>query len=455
MDENRSKSVKLGEIKEIADFLPDMLYLLDLKGNLIDINKTAEELLGYKKEEVVGKKFSKLTILPPQQVSKATSLLAKVAKGKFKGPAEFVLKRKDGTEIFVETKGMSLKIKGKAFILGISRDISNRKRAEEMLKESEAKYRVLFENTGTATMIDDEDTTVFTANKEIEKLLGYSRKEVEGRSWTEFIVEDDLKKILEYHRLRRIDPSKAPRRYEARFIDKEGDIKHVIVNVDIIPGTKKSIACLWDITDRKKMEQELQQTHKKVREVLYETIRALASIIEKRDPYTAGHQRRVTELACRIADQMRLPRNKIEGIHMAAIIHDIGKIIIPAEILAKPAKLTKTEFAMIKDHPEVAYEILKNIDFPWPVAEAVRQHHERLNGSGYPHGLSGKDIILEARILSVADVVEAMSSHRPYRPAHSMKEALREIKKGKGILYDPQVVDACIRLFEKKGFKFN
>jgi putative nucleotidyltransferase with HDIG domain len=176
--------------------------------------------------------------------------------------------------------------------------------------------------------------------------------------------------------------------------------------------------------------------------------------VETRDAYTAGHQQRVTDLARAIAKEMGLSEHQIDGIRMAASIHDVGKIGVPAEILNKPVRLSNIEFNLIKIHPVVGYNILKQIQFPWPVARIVLQHHERMNGSGYPHGLSGEDILLGARILGVADVVEAMVSHRPYRPALGIDKTLEEISKNRSTLYDPQVVDVCIRLFREKRFKF-
>jgi putative nucleotidyltransferase with HDIG domain len=176
--------------------------------------------------------------------------------------------------------------------------------------------------------------------------------------------------------------------------------------------------------------------------------------VEMRDPYTAGHQRRVSKLACAIAREIGLPGAQIEGIRMAGEIHDIGKIYVPAEILSKPGKLTDIEFTIIKTHAQVGYDILKNIEFPWPIADIVVQHHERLNGSGYPAGLKGGAILPEANIIIVADVVEAMSSHRPYRPAHGIDTALAEIVQNKGVLYDAAVVDHCVRLFKEKRFSF-
>jgi len=204
-----------------------------------------------------------------------------------------------------------------------------------------------------------------------------------------------------------------------------------------------------------KLEEERKRAKQKLQKTLEETIHALASAIEMRDPYTAGHQKRVTKLACAIAKEMGLPKEQIEGIRMAGLIHDIGKISIPSEILTKPGKLNDLECSLIKTHPQAGYNILKGIEFPWPVAQIVLQHHERMDGSGYPQGLCGKDVLLEAGILAVADVVEAMSSHRPYRPAYGIDKALEEISKNKGILYDPEVVNACLRLFNQKGFKFD
>lgn len=187
-----------------------------------------------------------------------------------------------------------------------------------------------------------------------------------------------------------------------------------------------------------RLEKELEDNLKIMRECLGGIIRAMELAVEKKDPYTAGHQQRVSDLARTIATQMGLPKQNIEGIRIAASIHDIGKIAIPAEVLTKPGRLSQNEFAMIQNHVKVAYEIVKEVDFPWPIATIILQHHERLDGSGYPQGLKDHDTILEARILAVADVVEAMSSHRPYRPALGTDKALEEIEKNKGKLYHPR-----------------
>jgi putative nucleotidyltransferase with HDIG domain len=200
---------------------------------------------------------------------------------------------------------------------------------------------------------------------------------------------------------------------------------------------------------------EREEDARKLERALEDTIQAIATTIEARDPYTAGHQRRVAQLAAAIAREMGLPEDRVTGVLRGAEIHDIGKIYIPSEILSRPGRLSSTEFNLIKIHPQVGYDIIKEIDFPWPVASMILQHHERLDGSGYPNGLCGGDqIILEAKILAVADVVDAMISHRPYRAALGVEAALGEIVRHRGILYDEDVVDICVRLFRDNKFEF-
>jgi putative nucleotidyltransferase with HDIG domain len=200
---------------------------------------------------------------------------------------------------------------------------------------------------------------------------------------------------------------------------------------------------------------ELRESEKELRASLLDSVAALAAMVEMRDPYTSGHQRRVAQLAIAIARELQLPEEQVEGIHLAGVVHDVGKIRVPAEILSKPGKLTGLEFGLIKEHAQNGYEILKSIDFPWPIAQIVLQHHERLDGSGYPQGLKSEQILFEAKIVAVSDVVEAMMSHRPYRPGLGLDVALAEVESNKGTLYDPAVVEACIRLFREQGFNFS
>ena len=202
------------------------------------------------------------------------------------------------------------------------------------------------------------------------------------------------------------------------------------------------------------LEKELKQTCKKLQKFIEDTAYIIMKVVETRDPYSIGHQQRVSKLATAIAQEMKLPQDKIEGIRIASLVHDIGKVNLPTEIISKPNKLIEVEFNLVKNYPKVGYDILKKVDFPWPIAEIVLQHQEKIDGSGYPRGLKGDEICIEAKILGVANVVEAMSSYKSYRPALSIDEALAEISKNKNILFDPEVVDTCTKLFKEKGFKF-
>jgi len=209
-----------------------------------------------------------------------------------------------------------------------------------------------------------------------------------------------------------------------------------------------------EVENRKRMQQELQQSFESLKKAMHSTIQAISMTVEMRDPYTSGHQQRVANLAKAIAEQLELPESQIESIYMAAAIHDIGKISLPAEILVKPIPLSAIEISLVQAHAQAGYDILKGIEFPWAIADIVLQHHERMDGSGYPQGLAGDKIVFEARIICVADVVETMASHRPYRPSIGIDKALEEIEDRRGVLYDPIVVDACLKIFKETNYSF-
>lgn len=223
----------------------------------------------------------------------------------------------------------------------------------------------------------------------------------------------------------------------------------------LYPSIQRALKEYEEIAMRKEAEEEVKQGYNRLLKTFDQIVLAFSSLSEKRDPYIAGHQSNVAKISCEIARELGINEYKIKGIQIAGNLHDIGKIYVPAEILNKPGKLNEYEFNIIKTHPQVGYDILKEIDFPWPVALAVLQHHEKINGSGYPQGLLGSQIIIEAKIISVADVIEAMVSHRPYRSQSDIETALEGIQNNKGILFDAQIVDICIDLFKKKNFKFD
>lgn len=301
----------------------------------------------------------------------------------------------------------------------------------------------------------DSQAKVTAVNVAGARVVGYARKDILGRSMQDFVAPPDRQRTIDaFSQLMRGQPIGV----EVTVLRKDGstlpfEFQGVPLK-DPAGQVVGAVASGRDISQRVEAEARIRRHLFGLETTLRQTIAAIATMVEKRDGYLAGHQERVTALALAIADRMGLDQHRREGLRHASICHDIGKIQIPSEILSKPSKLTEAEFAMVKAHPEVGYEILNKIDFPWPIAEIVRQHHERFNGSGYPRGLVGEQILLEARILAVADTVEAMTSHRPYRPALGPDAALREIRRGRGILYDAAVVEACLTLFEKEHFQF-
>jgi PAS domain S-box-containing protein/putative nucleotidyltransferase with HDIG domain len=320
------------------------------------------------------------------------------------------------------------------------------------LEETEKKYQSVVENAHDAIYMMTPKRLQYV-NPAFEKLSGYKKSELcsDKFDFWNIIHPNDVKRIEKNSKNM---GKNGIRNKEFRIVTKNKEVKIVKANTVNIGINKEvvEVGILKDITKHKNTEFELKEIVEKLQRTFEMTINALVTAVETRDPYTAGHQKRVTDLACAIANEMGLAKDKIEGVRLAGTIHDIGKIQIPYEILTKPTSLSKIESVMIKMHPQVGYDILKEIEFPSPVAQIILQHHEKIDGSGYPAGLSGDEILIEARIIAVADIIEAMSSHRPYRPALGIDAALNEAIKFKGIFYEPEVVDACLKLFREKKY---
>lgn len=329
--------------------------------------------------------------------------------------------------------------------------------ARERIRSCEAQYRAMLESVDAHMTMVDRNLTILWANEKAKNIFGhdivgksccealYGKKELCGDASSCLTRQAFHNSSTVKKRFMKMQAKNGSGMYfegTARVVSWDDDGKPAVV-----------VKIYKDITGRKLAEKELRQNMRQMRKNLDGTIQAIARTVETRDAYTAGHQRRVTEIAGAIAHEMGLSKEQIDGIRMAGVIHDLGKISIPAEILSKPGKISESEFSLIKQHPQTGFEILQDIDFKWPVADIVLQHHERINGSGYPYGLKGDEILLEARVLGVADVIEAMASHRPYRPALGIDDAFEEITMKRGILYDPAVVDASIDLFTKRGYQ--
>ena len=333
------------------------------------------------------------------------------------------------------------------------------------IAEGERLYRLIAENVTDVIWTMDMNLHYTYYSPSVKKLRGFSVKEAMNQKMEDILTPSSVELVrnlmaeeLELEKAEAKDPSRT-KTMELEVFRKDGSTVWTEAGISFLRDLDgRAIGILGvtrNITERKRAEEKIKQTLNNLRRSVEGTVQALTLVVETRDPYTAGHQKRVARLAIAIAGEMGLSEDQAEGIRLAGGIHDLGKISVPADILSKPSRLSEIEYSLIKIHPEAGYNILKDIEFPWPVAQIVLRHHERMDGSGYPGGLKGGDIIPEARIMAVADVVEAIASHRPYRPALGLEKALDEISKNRGILYDPQAVDACLALFQEKRFSFD
>lgn len=321
--------------------------------------------------------------------------------------------------------------------------------------ELETRFQRLFETAQDGILLlDFPEGRVQNANPFFTNLIGYTKAELLGKKLWELGLIADKEKALEAHQS---ILNKGYVRYEdLDLVTKNGKN----ISVEFICNSygvndETVIQCnVRDISERKRAEIALSLSQTEMVKHFHEMIDSTSNLIEARDPYTSGHQKRVADLSVEIAKALGMTEEEIEGIFLAATIHDIGKINIPNEILTKPSTLNTLEVAMLRTHPQTGYDILKPLKLPWPISKIILQHHERLDGSGYPNALKGEEICEGAKILAVADVVEAMTSFRPYRPAVGLDKALEEIKSQRGILYDSDVVDACLKLFRESGYKF-
>jgi putative nucleotidyltransferase with HDIG domain len=313
--------------------------------------------------------------------------------------------------------------------------VEDQKRAAEVLRESEVRFRHIVTGSADGVVIVDRHGTLRFVNPAAESIFDRKAEELLGTLLGFPLVTGET---MEIDIIRR---GGKPAVAEMRVVETEWE------------GESACLATIRDVTERKRAEEEIWQRFEMLQKTSQGTVDALAATAEMQDLYTAGHQRRVTQLARAIAKEMSLPEDQIDGLRAAAALHDVGKIDVPAEILSKPGSLTESEMRIIRSHPQVGHDILKTVPFAWPVADIVLQHHERMDGSGYPSGLKGKDILIEARILGVADVVEAMCFHRTHRQGLGVEKALEDISQNAGTLYDPKVADACSRLFKEKCFK--
>jgi PAS domain S-box-containing protein/putative nucleotidyltransferase with HDIG domain len=326
--------------------------------------------------------------------------------------------------------------------------------AQEAMRVSESRYRRLFETARDGILLLNADTgQIEDINPYLIDMLGYSRQELLGKKLWEVSPFADIAQSKElFIELQR---NGYVRYHDIPLRTKYGSIieVEVVSNAYACESIRVMQCNIRDITERMASERRMLSAEEKFRTAFMSTVEVATIICEMRDPYTVGHERRVAQIAGAIGAELGFNEDRQEGLQVAGHLHDIGKITVPAEILSRPGKLRAIEFQFIQEHALAGYEVLKSVAFPWPVAQVALQHHERMDGSGYPQGLQGEDILIEARIVAVADVVEAMFSHRPYRPGLGIVSALAEIERGRGFIYDADGADACLRLFRERGYQ--
>ncbi len=415
------------------------------------VNRAFAEMLGYEPDEIIGR-LGPLDLVHPDDRALVAAKMRERLEGRVEATRYTVRGiRKDGGIVYGEIFGRRIVFQGRPALFGTVVDVTEKLRLIESLRESEGLFRAILDAAPDAIVTVNSRAEIVEWSKGAEKLFGYAADEVRG-SPLGIIMPPGFREqfAAEFARALRTGEYKhVGHLKEITCLRKDGSRFPAEVSISMW-DTKEGprfVGIVRDITERK-------EALWRWRKFLQDLVKALSTAFQVRDPYTGRHQLRVAELCKAIAEEMGLPPDRIEGLYIGALLHDVGKLAVPAEILSKPAKLTSVERSLVERHTVVGYEILKEVEFPWPVAEMALQHHERLDGSGYPHGLTGDRIVLEAKILAVADVVEAMSSHRPYRAAIGIGAALEEIERGKGTRYDPRVVDACLRLFREKGFRF-
>ena len=432
---------------DLYDLAPVGYCTVNEKGFIIQANLTAATLLEMARNEIVKHSFNEFIFNEDHDIYYLFQ--KRVIKNSKDEGCVLRMIKKDGTLFWAHLAAMEIVEDNRTELRIVFYNITKRKEAEKAAHESDAKFKNMFDHSPIGKSITMPSGEM-EMNNAFCQMVGYSKEELLHRKWQDITYPDDIEltqKILKPL----LSGEQEMVRFSKRYLHKNGNVVWADVSTflykDDVGKPLYFLTNIIDITERKKSEEKLHKS-------LLGTISAMSLMVEARDPYTAGHQKRVAALCIAIAKKMGMATDQIEGLQLAAKIHDIGKIKIPAEILSKPSNLSELEFMLIKIHPETGYEMLKDIEFPWKIAAIIRQHHEKLDGSGYPHGLKGNEILLEARILTVADIVEAISNHRPYRAALGVDVAMEIITQERGSKLDADVVDACVSLFKNDEFYF-
>ena len=460
-DQRQALAASERRFRTLVQTVPDILFTLDPATLAVTfVSPVVQAHLGYAAAELVGgpERWQPLIHEDDRQRVEREVRSGLEAGGELRVEARLQRRDDGGWRWFEARMTAEAEDDGRVVAIhGVVRDIHRRRSAEESLRESRERLRLALEAAIAGTWAWDVDSRILWWDTRVGEMLGLPMPP-RGLRLEQALdavhpadrdyVREGLRRSLEEgssydHEFRAQHPDGT-----VRVVGSRGEMQR-----DPNGRPLRMTGLCWDLTERRELEEQARRHTERLNTSLVQTIDAIARVVEKRDPYTAGHQQRVADLAVAIAEEMALDADTVAGIHLGGLIHDIGKIYVPAEILNRPGKLSDTEFNIIKAHPETGYDVIKDVELPWPVARIIAEHHERLDGSGYPRGLTGEAICTEARILAVADVVEAITSHRPYRPGLGLDVALHEISARAGTAYDADAVAACLRIIRDQGYR--
>ena len=444
--------------QKYLDTVQAFMVALDGNGRISMINRAGCEMLGFSESELLGRDWFEIALPGPEEKQALRPLFEKFLKEAFPDLVyhENQILRRDGGKIMMAWRNSLLRDDAGKIIgtLSSGQDITEKVRAENALREVNERLALFIEHAPAALAMFDREMRYLAASRRWLTDYGLEGKSILGRSHYEIFPEIP-ERWKEFHR--RGLAGEVLCKEEDPFLREDGRKQWLKWDIRPWHAAGKTVGGILifseDITERKNFEEKIGQYVKQLEKSMEGTLLAVSNMVEHRDPYTAGHERRVGIVSSDIAREMGFPEEKCRELQLVGLVHDIGKIGIPTEILSKPGRLTQVEYELVKTHVERGYEIIRDIEFSFPVAEIIYQHHERMNGSGYPRGLKGEEILPEARILAVADVVESMASHRPYRPARGLEAALSEIEQNRETLYDAAVVDALFLMIREKGYR--
>lgn len=455
-----AKTEALDCLRAVLDTANDGMMLFDTGGDLLAVNKAVVHTAGYAEEDLIGRSFEVLNLFPLDALADFDSRFKGTMSGLVLPPFKAELCARSGERLKVEIQLSPWRTANRvAGAVVVIRSISSGRGllSATFSSGTDGRFRALVE-TSSDIIWEFNSKAVYTyISPQVFDALGYNPDEVLGKTPFDFVPLQEARRLTRTI-MNAISSLHPLADVEVPHLHKSG--RTVFLETSGIPFRDAGGALGGyrgvhrDVTRRRAADQQVHETIKKLESTVESVIEAISLTVEMRDHYTAGHQKRVNQLACAIAREMHLPIERVQTIRVAGLLHDFGKIFVPTEILIKPGKLNDLEFSLIRSHPQSGYNVLRSIQFPWPIADIIVQHHERMDGSGYPSHLRGEEIGTEARILAVADVVEAMTFHRSYRPALGLDTALTEISKNKSTLYDPMVVEACLDTFLDHSFKW-